>query len=57
MENKLNRQFIRNFPQRENFFTNRIVPYWNILPGKVVNVRSVNSFKKKNDEFKAGCIS
>jgi len=53
-KHRLNRQFIRNFPQRENFFTNRIIPNWNILPEEVVNARSVNSFKKKYDEFKQG---
>ena len=55
-KHRLNRQFIRNFPQRENFFTNRIVPYWNILPEEVVNARSVNSFKKRYDEFKQGVL-
>ena len=35
-KHRLNRQFIRKFPQREHFFTNRIVPFWNILPEEIV---------------------
>ena len=31
-EHRINRQFIKKFPQRDHFFTNRIVPYWNELP-------------------------
>ena len=51
---RLNRQFIRNFPQREHFFTNRIVPYWNDLPTRVIASKSINSFKSNYDKFKAG---
>ena len=53
-KHRLNRQFIRNFPQRENFFTNRIVPYWNDLPSVVIDSKSINSFKANYDKFKAG---
>ena len=53
-KHRLNRQFIRNFPQREHFFTNRIVPYWNDLPSVVIASKSINSFKSNYDKFKAG---
>ena len=53
-KHRLNRQFIRNFPQRKHFFTNRIVPYWNDLPSVVIASKSINSFKSNYDKFKAG---
>ena len=56
-KHRLNRQFIRNFPQRENFFVNRIVPYWNELPTQVFSCKSIDEFKIKYDKFKSGKIS
>ena len=57
-KHRINRQFIKNFPQRDHFFTNRIVPYWNELPEEVINSRTVNSFKKKYDKYKIdGCAN
>ena len=55
-KHRINRQFIRNFPQRDHFFTNRIVPFWNELPEEVINSKTVNSFKKRYDMYKSdGC--
>ena len=34
---------------RKNFFSQRVVPYWNNLPGTVVKAESVNSFKNRLD--------
>ena len=39
---KVRRQFIKNCKQRDNFFLNRIVPYWNDLPELVIQSSSVN---------------
>ena len=36
---------------RHNFFTNRVVPYWNSLTDDVVKAKTVNSFKAKLDEW------
>ena len=50
MKHRLKRQFT-NCSSRENFFINRIVPFWNELPYEVINAVSINSFKNKYDEF------
>ena len=55
-KHRLNRQFIRNFPQRENFFVNRVVPHWNELPSSVISSKSIESFKINYDKFKSGII-
>ncbi|KAI8489077.1 hypothetical protein Bbelb_333010 [Branchiostoma belcheri] len=36
---------------RLHFFTNRTASWWNELPGEVVMAPSVNSFKKRFDEY------
>jgi hypothetical protein len=38
---------------RRNFFTHRVVPYWNRLPADVVNAPSVDCFKSRYDAFTA----
>jgi len=35
---------------RENIFTQRVVRVWNVLPGSVVEVGCLTSFKKYLDE-------
>ena len=40
--------------QVSNFFTNRVVNYWNSLPGGALAVGSVDSFKKHVDKFLNG---
>jgi hypothetical protein len=50
-QHKLYRQLIKSCPARHNFFTNRLIPYWNALPSTVKNAQSVNDFKNKLDEF------
>ena len=39
------------------FFSQRVVNLWNRLPATVVEASSVNSFKKRLDEWKCGTIS
>ena len=43
------RQLVRNCDPRENFFSNRVVPFWNALPDSIVNTTSVNAFKNQLD--------
>ena len=38
---------------RENFFTNRVVTTWNVLPDQIVNANSINGFKNKLDQFRS----
>jgi hypothetical protein len=45
------RQFTRNCPSREHFFSNRTIPIWNSLPKQVVEARSINDFKVNYDRF------
>ena len=52
-EHRLARQFTRNCTPREFFFSNRIVPVWNMLPKKVIKAKSVNDFKNLYDKFKS----
>jgi hypothetical protein len=47
------RQFTRNCPSRENYFSNRVIPIWNSLPKKVIEANSINEFKAKYDNFKS----
>ena len=47
----LNRQLVNSCPARHNFFTNRVIPYWNDLPDEIKNAESVNSFENKFDSF------
>ena len=55
-KHRINRQFIKKLPQKDHFFTNRIIPYWNELSEEVINSRTVNTFKKKYDKYKTvGC--
>ena len=46
---KLNRQFVRSCDQRNNFFTNRIIPNWNALPSQVIEAKTTNQFKNRID--------
>ena len=46
---KIRRQKTNNCLQREHFFTNRIVLYWNDLPESVIESASVNQFKNRLD--------
>ena len=39
---------------KQDFFTNRVVNYWNSLPGEALAVGSVDSFKKHVDTFLNG---
>ena len=39
---------------RQNYFTQRVVDYWNKLPIRVVSLSSVQSFKVALDEFMSG---
>ena len=36
---------------RRNFISNRIVSQWNRIPSTIINSNTVNSFKKKYDDF------
>ena len=47
------RQFTRNCPSRENYFSNRTIPIWNSLPRQVIEARTVNEFKIRFDNFKS----
>ena len=40
------REIVKGCNQRHNFFTNRTINIWNELPNELVNVGSVNTFKK-----------
>ena len=42
---KLNRQFVKSCDQRNNFFTNRIIPNWNLLPLQAIEAKTTNQFK------------
>ena len=35
----------------KNFFSNRVIDYWNKLPEHVVEANSVNMFKNRLDKF------
>ena len=35
----------------QNFFTNRVINWWNRLPSEIVNAVSINSFKNCIDDF------
>ena len=37
--------------QRQNFFSQRVVDWWNALPEEVVQAPSVNSFKNRIDKY------
>jgi hypothetical protein len=47
-----NRQLVKNCQIRENFFTNRVIDYWNDLPDSVKQAGSVNIFKARLDKLK-----
>ena len=51
-KNRLARQYTKNCDQRDNFFTNRVVPIWNALPEHVINAKSINEFKNRYDQLK-----
>ena len=36
---------------RDNFFSNRVIPIWNRLPQEITNAESVNSFKHRIDKI------
>ena len=40
-----------NKTKYSNFFTNRVVNDWNSLPHKIVNAKSIDSFKNLFDEY------
>ena len=44
---RLEREIVKNCPQRHNFLLNRIAPIWNKLPSEIVYAKSVNSFKRE----------
>ena len=46
---KLNRQFVRSCDQRNNFFTNRIIPNWNAPPSQAIEAKTTNQFKNGID--------
>jgi len=48
---RIQKQKITNCAHRENFFTNRVVNYWNNLTDDIVNAVTVNSFKSKIDKI------
>ena len=47
---RVRRQFVKNCKQRDNFFLNRIFPFWNYLPESVIQSISVNQFKNPLDK-------
>ena len=49
-KHRLSRQFTKNFDQRGNFFTNRVVTIWNSLPEHVIKAKSINEFKNRYDK-------
>ena len=48
---RLEREIVHQCEPRHNFFTKRIVPYWNNLPKDVVEAVSINAFKAELDNF------
>ncbi len=48
---RIERQLIKNCEPRENFLSNRVVPFWNELPDTVINSNSTIIFKNKLDAF------
>ena len=48
---KIQRELVQNCKIRFNFFTNRIVPYWNRLPEEINSINKVDDFKKMIDRF------
>ena len=38
--------------EKTDFFSQRVIKYWNKLPGHICNSASVNSFKNKLDDFR-----
>jgi hypothetical protein len=50
---RFHRQPTRNCQARENFFSNRTIPFWNVLPKSVVESSSINIFKATYDKFKS----
>ena len=49
---RLERQAVKGCDQREFFFSNRMVPIWNLLPEEIVNAKTTNEFKNLFDKFK-----
>ena len=48
---QIRREIVKSCNQRHQFFTNRIVNDWNELPNELVDVRTVEVFKKKLDDW------
>jgi hypothetical protein len=48
---KIQRELVQNCKVRFNFFTNRIVPYWNKLPEELNVISKVENFKKIIDNY------
>ena len=48
---RLEREIVKNCPQRHNFLLNRTAPIWNQLPNEIVYAKSINSFKHRIDNF------
>ena len=46
---RLRRQLIKNCP-RDYFFSNRVVPVWNVVPEEVVQANTINTFKVEFNE-------
>ena len=40
-----------NFELRKNFFTIRSAKDWNMLPGEVIDSKTLNAFKNNQDKY------
>ena len=47
---RLDRQKVKGYDQRNNYFSNRIVTLWNCLPLEVANSITTNQFKARYDK-------
>lgn len=47
----IQRQIMKQCEPRDQFFSNRVVPFWNALPGDVIRSNSTNNFKNNLDKF------
>ena len=50
-KHRLVRQYTGNCHQRENFFLNRVLSFWNQLSLDVIDSNSTNMFKNRYDKF------
>jgi hypothetical protein len=49
---RLERQEVKKCDQREFFFSNRMVPFWNSIQEVIVNSKTTNQFENLYDKFK-----